>query len=496
MVAQSTIRRFDDGQRQVATARHGPVLVTGGPGTGKTVALIGRIAGLLNVGISGRSIFFLTTSDRRAADMRRELPEHLGPLCPNVPAENMIGVQAASLEDFSASWLCRHGAEILGIPPDFNVWSHRQAVQVAAGLARADGRLRGISDREVRGILRWHWFHRSRLEANRDSSIPPLWQEILALYGEEKIRRNALARDELIPLAVKSMVQDPHRLEEWRQRSRRHLLVDDFQNVTPAGHRMLRMIGGPDPSITLAGDANQSVGSWRGADRRSIDQFRRDYPGAQAFVLTTNHRGTGRLAKLAVRLAQEWSMGPIGDESETSPYLLTPLRGEKPVLAEVSGGRGDMHAFVADDVRQQHSSGIPWEEMAILCRRHASVDELAPVFRSRGIPCTVMGDDRWQGIGAVQSGVSLATIYASQGMQWQDVWVLDVGDHLIPGRLGAGENGVLTTNEEQRLFFVAATRAAERLRFLYCRESGLASATRFLEPVMDLLEHRKAPTDT
>ncbi len=134
--------------------------------------------------------------------------------------------------------------------------------------------------------------------------------------------------------------------------------------------------------------------------------------------------------------------------------------------------------------------------ICLICRRHASVDELAPVFRSRGIPFTVMGDDRWQGIGAVQSGVSLETIYASQGMQWQDVWVLDVGDHLMPGCLGAGENGVLTTNEEQRLFFVAATRAAERLRFLYCRESGLASATRFLEPVMGQLEHRRVPTHT
>ena len=67
----------------------------------------------------------------------------------------------------------------------------------------------------------------------------------------------------------------------------------------------------------------------------------------------------------------------------------------------------------------------------------------------------------------------------------------------VPGHnLLAGKSVLITAAAGAGIGFAAATRAAERLRFLYCRESGLASATRFLEPVMDLLEHRKAPTDT
>ena len=494
-MAQSIIRRFDDGQRQVATAGPGPILVTGGPGTGKTVALIGRVAGLLNAGISPRNLLFMTTGARRAAHMRRMLPEHLGPLCPDVPAENISGVQAAALEDFSTYWLRRHGAESLGIPGDFDVWSHRRTVQVAVGLVRADRRLSEIPDREVRGILRWRWLRLARLLPDGGDGVPSPWREILALYEEEKRRQGAIAWDELTPLAVQSMDQDPGRLEEWRQRSRRHWIVDDFQNVSLAGYRMLRLIGGREPSIAVAGDANQCIGSWRGADSRYIDQFRRDCPGARAFVLSANHRSTSRLAELAVRLTQEGSMAPMDDEVVNSSYLAAPRQGERAQLIEFVGKPGDVHAFIADEVWRQNSLGVAWQDMAVVCRRHASIDSVAPMFRSRGIPCTVMGDDRLRGFGTVQAGVALSTIHAAQGLQWKDVWVLDVTDRVMPGRVGLGENGVIALGEESRLFFVAATRACDRIRFIYRDDGNLASATRFLESATDLLEHRRVLAD-
>ena len=356
MVNLRTPGGLDGDQLEVARPRPGPVLVTGGPGTGKTAALIGRVAALLNSGLSGENIFFMSTSPWRVADMRRELPGRLEPLAPRLPAERLRRVQACTLEDFSASWLSAHGAAVLGIPTDFRVWDPRQALRVAINLAGPEGHRVGLSDREVRGILRFHWAQQSGLLVSQAAGAPAPWQEVLNLYQEEKRRENALDWYDLVPLAVRSMEQDPGHLEQWRQGRALHWLVDDFQNATPAGHRLLRLTAGPDASITVAADGNQAIGSWRGAGSGLIDRFRREHPNLQTFRLCINHRSTARLAELAVRLSQEGSMDTLANEKATSS-----VEGEKPVLLAFPGEPESMRAFVVMLLLFRHSQGVPWE---------------------------------------------------------------------------------------------------------------------------------------
>ena len=491
MVNRESLGSLNFHQLRVARAHPGPVLVTGGPGTGKTAALIGRVAALLNSGISGENIFFLTTSPWRGADMRRELPGRLEPLAPTLPAERLATVPACTLEDFSASWLRAHGAAVLGNPTDFRVWNPRRAVRAAINLAGPEGHRVGLSDREVRGILRFHWLQQSRpLVSNAGAPAP--WQEVLDLYQEEKRRENALAWYDLVPMAVQSMEQDPGHLEQWRQARSRHWLVDDFQNATPAGYRLLRLIAGQDASITVAADANQAIGSWRGADSGLIDRFRREHPNLQTFRLYINLRSTTRLAELVVRLSQEGSMDTLANEEGNCIYRRTPVEGEKPVLLTFPGEPAEMRAFVAQSLLRRHSSGVPWEEMAIICCRQASIDLMAPCLRARDIPYTVMGEDRWQGVAGPRPGIALSTIHASQGMQWREVWILDAADNILPGRTSHDNNSLRRLPEERRLLFVASTRASESLHFVYCRRGDSTAPTRFLKSALalDLLQDR------
>ena len=496
MVSESTSRKLTPEQMQVANALPGPILVTGGPGTGKTIALIGRAATFLNKRISGKAIFFLTTSDRRAADLRREAPVHLGRMCRNVLDEDIQRIQPVPLEEISIAWLRQHGAEVLGIPPDFRVWNPVEAVRIATALTSADARLKGVSDREVRGILRWHWFQCSSLHPDEGSGVPSLWRDVLALYHQIQRRRETFAWDEITPMALESMQRDPGRVEAWRRRSLRHWIVDDFQNITVAGYQMLRMIVGENPSISVAGDASQSVYGWKGADRQIIDRFCLDYPDVRIVRLSTNVRSTSMLADLAVRLTREASVTSVVDPLEDRSTLSVRHQGERPQLLEFMGTPDEMRTFVVDEVCRQHALGVPWAQMAVICRRHAAIDALEPVLQGRSIPFTVMSDDRWQGVREPRLGAALCTIHAAQGGQWSDVWVFDVRDRVIPGRMGLNDNSVLAHGEEQRLFLMASTRATDRIRFVYLRNDGLDSPTRFLGPVMDVLEHKRVSAET
>ena len=83
------------------------------------------------------------------------------------------------------------------------------------------------------------------------------------------------------------------------------------------------------------------------------------------------------------------------------------------------------------------------------------------------------------------SGLTLSTIHASQGRHWGFVLILDASDDVIPGRLGTLDLSTLA--EEERLFYVAVTRAAEALDVAYNSQGGRARVTRFIGPIEDLM---------
>ena len=98
-------------------------------------------------------------------------------------------------------------------------------------------------------------------------------------------------------------------------------------------------------------------------------------------------------------------------------------------------------------------------------------------------------------------GVTFSTIHAAKGKQWRIVFVLDVSDQTMPGRVGPHSSRLPW---EHRLFYTAVTRATEALYLYYLADTGRGSRitpSRFLEPVSHLLApenvgHRVPWTDT
>ncbi len=87
-------------------------------------------------------------------------------------------------------------------------------------------------------------------------------------------------------------------------------------------------------------------------------------------------------------------------------------------------------------------------------------------------------------------GLTLGTIHAAKGLRWPIVHILDASDRTIPERAGPYSD----TRQAQRLFYIAVTRATERL-FLYSPADtggdGEDRSSRFLKPVRDQLDHKR-----
>ena len=124
---------------------------------------------------------------------------------------------------------------------------------------------------------------------------------LYASYEEACARAGAVDFAELLLRAYELWRDNPALLEHYRRRFR-HVLVDEFQDTNGIQYEWLRLVapGTPDAQGNasypfVVGDDDQSVYRFRGARVANLQEFRRDYSGAQLFRLEQNYRSTANI---------------------------------------------------------------------------------------------------------------------------------------------------------------------------------------------------------
>lgn len=113
--------------------------------------------------------------------------------------------------------------------------------------------------------------------------------EILPQYRDRLANAGAVDFDEQILGAIEVLCTDP----VARAAARRVcgvLLVDEFQDLTPAHVLLLRLLAGPAAEVFGVGDDDQTIYGYSGASPSWLIDFADLFPGAKAHDLTVNYR--------------------------------------------------------------------------------------------------------------------------------------------------------------------------------------------------------------
>lgn len=113
--------------------------------------------------------------------------------------------------------------------------------------------------------------------------------DVFPRYRRELERAGAVDFDEQIQRAIEVLLTDPV-ARAAAQRACRVMLVDEFQDLTPAHLLLVRLLAGPDAAVFGVGDDDQTIYGYNGADPAWLIDFATLFPGAGEHPLEVNYR--------------------------------------------------------------------------------------------------------------------------------------------------------------------------------------------------------------
>jgi DNA helicase-2/ATP-dependent DNA helicase PcrA len=120
--------------------------------------------------------------------------------------------------------------------------------------------------------------------------------EIYKLYQKRLKENNAIDFDDIINFTIEIMLDNPDILEYYSDKFK-YVLVDEYQDTNKAQFTLITLFASKFGNITVVGDNDQGIYSFRGADITNILNFEKDFPGTKIIKLEQNYRCTRKCFK-------------------------------------------------------------------------------------------------------------------------------------------------------------------------------------------------------
>ncbi len=372
-------------QREAVQAGEGPVLVLAGPGSGKTRVLTHRVAYLVGrQGIPPYRIMAVTFTNKAAREMKARLESLLG----------AADLQDLTIGTFHATCarILRRDGEAVGIDGRFLIFDTGEQENL---VKRALAELR-LDHKEYRPasvlnvISRWKnellTPARTRPASYREEVIKRIYERYQQLLRES----NALDFDDLLTEVVRLFRECPDVLARYRRRYS-GVLVDEFQDTNLAQYEIVRLLAQEARHLFVVGDEDQSIYSWRGADFRNVQRFRKDFPEARLILLEQNYRSTQNILDAARSVIRH-------NVQRTDKHLWTENPPGQPIIVYEAYDEHEEAQFVVDEIQRLAARGVcRLGECAVMYRTNAQSRVLEDEFVRRGVPYRIVGATRFYG---------------------------------------------------------------------------------------------------
>ncbi|XAW89588.1 DNA helicase Rep [Vibrio sp. CDRSL-10 TSBA] len=272
----------------------GPCLVLAGAGSGKTRVITNKIAYLVQqCGYKARNIAAVTFTNKAAREMKERVGQTLG------KAESR-GLMVSTFHTLGLN-IIRREYKQLGLKAGFSLFDDQDQLALLKELT--EKQLDGDKDllRQLMStISNWKndMLSPDQAKAQAQGEQQQLFAFCYEMYHTQMRAYNALDFDDLILLPVLLLRGQEEVRQRWQNRIR-YLLVDEYQDTNSSQYELVKLLVGERGRLTVVGDDDQSIYSWRGAKPQNLVLLGQDFPNLRLIKLEQNYRSTSRILRAA-----------------------------------------------------------------------------------------------------------------------------------------------------------------------------------------------------
>ena len=378
---QDLLEGLNDKQYEAVINYEGPSLVIAGAGSGKTKVLTHKIAYLIQEKeIKPWNILAITFTNKAANEMK----ERVGNLIGEVARDMWIGTFHSICVRILRRYIDRIGYESSFVI--FDTSDGRAMIKSCLKDLNIDDKM--FTDRIVqceisnaKNEMLEPSTYLARAQGDfRKEKIANIYE----LYQKRLKENNALDFDDIINFAIKILTENPDVLEYYSEKFK-YILVDEYQDTNKAQFMLISLLAGRYGNITVVGDNDQGIYSFRGEDISNILNFEKDFPGTKIIKLEQNYRCTGSILNVANSVIKN-------NETKYEKKLWTKNeKGNMPTVHKAEDEYDEARYIVEQINRLRREEYYKFKDFAVLYRMNTQSRAIEEILVREDIPYKIIG---------------------------------------------------------------------------------------------------------
>ena len=378
---QNILEGLNDKQYEAVVNTEGPCLVIAGAGSGKTKVLTHKIAYLIGEkNAKPWDIIAITFTNKAANEMKERIA-------------NLIGDSAKDIWMGTFHSICvrilRRFIDRIGFDTSFIIFDTSDQKTLIKGCLKdlaIDDKLftdRGVLSEISNAKNEMLEPDQYTLRANGDFRKETI-ATIYELYQKRLRENNAIDFDDIINYTIKILMENPDVLEYYANKFK-YVLVDEYQDTNKSQFTLITLFASKNGNITVVGDNDQGIYSFRGADISNILNFERDFPGTKIIKLEQNYRCTGNILKAANAVIKN-------NEVKYKKELWTQNEEGKLPKVYLAENEYDEGSYIVSQIEHlKREEYYKYSDFAVLYRMNTQSRAIEDIFRRENVPYKIVG---------------------------------------------------------------------------------------------------------
>ena len=376
---QEILNGLNDKQYESVINTEGPLLVIAGAGSGKTKVLTHKIAYLIQEkNVLPWNILAITFTNKAANEMKERITGLVG--------ETAKDIWMGTFHSICVRILRKH-IEQIGYDSSFIIFdTSDQKSLIKKCLKELQIDDKQFSEKSVQAEISNAKNEMLEPEQYAFKAHGDFRREKIAtvyeLYQKRLKENNAIDFDDIINFTIKIFNEKPE-IANYYSSKFRYILVDEYQDTNKSQFTLVKMLAEVHQNITVVGDNDQGIYSFRGADISNILNFEKDFKNTKIIKLEQNYRCTGNILKAANAIIKN-------NETKYEKKLWT--QNEEGTLPKVysADNEYDEASFIVDQISRLKEN-YKYSDFAVLYRMNTQSRAIEDILRREAIPYKMVG---------------------------------------------------------------------------------------------------------